>query len=115
MSAQLEDMYNSIIFKRVPANWTVAGYLSLRPLDSWFVDLLKRVEFFKVWLAEGRLPSYWVSAFYFPQGFMTAVLQTYARKYEIAIDELVFKTVVQSKFAEEITEIPEDGNFLAEI
>lgn len=32
--------------------------------------------------------SYWLSGLSFPQGFITAVLQTHARKYNIPIDLL---------------------------
>ena len=34
---------------------------------------------------------YWISAFFFPQGLLTALLQTYARKYKTDIDTLGFK------------------------
>lgn len=109
MSVELEDMYNQFILRRVPKNWAFYGYLSLKPLGSWFVDFLKRIEFMSRWVAEGKLPSYWVSSFYFPQGFMTAVLQTYARKTMTPIDELIFQTSVKKEMACDVTEIPEDG------
>jgi dynein heavy chain len=111
MSLELENMFNNFLIKRVPPNWENQAYPSLKPLASWFKDLLLRVEFFNAWLEKGQLPSYWVSAFYFPQGFMTAVMQTYARKKIIPIDELVFQTKVLMKDASEITEVPEDGTF----
>lgn len=40
---------------------------------------------------------------------MTAVLQTYARKTQTPIDELVFQTTVKKEMADEVTEIPVDG------
>jgi len=42
------------------------------------------------WLLNGNPNCYWLSGFFFPQGFITGVLQTHARKYEIAIDKLSF-------------------------
>jgi len=56
-------------------------------LFGWFEDLVKRCEFMKLWVDNDYLPAYWVSAFFFPQGFMTAALQTYARKTKIPIDK----------------------------
>jgi dynein heavy chain len=109
MSVELEDMYNQFILRRVPKNWTFYGYLSLKPLGSWFDDLLQRVAFMNEWVEKGTLPSYWVSCFYFPQGFMTAVLQTYARKTKTPIDELVFQTIVRKEAPAKIFSIPEDG------
>jgi dynein heavy chain len=41
---------------------------------------------------DGKAPlSYWMSGFYFPQGFLTGVLQAHSRLYKIPIDTLNFK------------------------
>jgi dynein heavy chain len=42
-------------------------------------------------------------------GFNTALLQTYARKTQTAIDQLTFRTHIQNKTKEEIQEIPDNG------
>lgn len=55
------------------------------------------------------MESYWVSAFFFPQGFMTASLQTYARQEKIAIDTLYFRTEVRPYHKEQITDHPPIG------
>lgn len=54
--------------------------------------MIKRVTFFRDWfnLEYGYPKGYWLSAFFFPQGFLTSILQTYARKNQIAIDILGF-------------------------
>jgi len=102
-------MFDNFVLKKVPTNWEKEGYPSLKPLASWFDDLVQRVEFMKNWIEKDYLPSYWVSPFYFPQGFMTAVLQTYARETKIPIDELVFQTHVRENMGAEITDIPKTG------
>lgn len=81
---------------RVPLTWEKAGYPSLKPLGSWTNDLIERLNFIGKWLYEGPPDSYWLSAFFFPQGFMTASLQTYARKTKTPIDVLKFKTHVRN-------------------
>jgi dynein heavy chain, axonemal len=110
MSSELELMFNNIMIRKVPPNWNKWAYPSLRPLASWYKDLVQRMDFFREWLAKDEMPSYWVSSFFFPQGFMTAVLQTYARKEIIPIDELVFQTKVLDKESEDITVVPENGS-----
>lgn len=42
------------------------------------------------WLVDGSQPSSWVSGLFFPQGLLTGSLQSYARKYHVPIDELMF-------------------------
>ncbi|XP_075057079.1 dynein axonemal heavy chain 14 [Mixophyes fleayi] len=39
--------------------------------------------------------SYWLPAFFFPQGFLTTVLQNYARMRSVSVDSLTFKHQVQ--------------------
>lgn len=109
MSADLESMASKFLDNKVPLAWEKAGYPSLKPLSSWVMDLIKRVEFVSDWLYKGAPNTYWVPAFYFPQGFMTAALQSYARKTATPIDALQFKTNVKEYYSDEVKEAPEDG------
>jgi len=112
MSLMLENMFNAMCVKKVPANWENISYPCLKPLGSWFNDLVERIKFMKKWIEEDYLSAYWVSAFFFPQGFMTAALQTYARKTKIPIDKLVFKTEVQNEMGADKAEGPEEGVYI---
>jgi dynein heavy chain len=78
-------------------------------LSTWVADLILRVEFLGNWLYNGLPESFWVPAFFFPQGFMTATLQSFARKTQTPIDALQFRTNVKTFFAENVTEVPESG------
>ena len=82
------------MFNLVPPAWENAAYPSLKPLASWYEDLIARVGFMEDWLKNGPPKSYWVSGFFFPQGFMTGVLQLSARNTQIPIDSLSFRTTV---------------------
>jgi dynein heavy chain, axonemal len=90
MSEELDAMANSLFNNSVPGAWNKVGFLSLKPLASWILDLLKRVKFLSDWIEGGSPASYWVSGFFFPQAFFTGTKQNYARKHKIAIDELSF-------------------------
>ncbi|CAL6104222.1 Dynein_heavy chain [Hexamita inflata] len=91
LSQDLEEQYKSLYIGKVPAAWNKIAYPSLKPLASWFEDLILRVQFMQGWLQVGPPGSYWLSGLYFPQGFITAVLQTHARKYKISVDTLKFE------------------------
>jgi dynein heavy chain len=96
MSPTLDQMYTSFLNNEVPENWQEVSYDSLAPLSSWYVDLDLRVNFVRMWMIKGHPAAYWLSGFFFPHGFMTGILQTYARKYYKAIDFLKFKFNVLS-------------------
>ena len=103
MSAALEDMMNRMLDDKVPTQWEAVGFPSLKPLASWVLDLIERVAFLGSWLYGGLPATYWVPAFFFPQGFMTAEMQTYARKNETPINALQFKTNVLPFMADQAT------------
>jgi dynein heavy chain len=73
------------------------------------------VEFLHDWVETGAPNAFWVSGFFFPQGFNTAVMQKYARKTQIAIDTLRFRTEVTAyETREDIPEgqRPEKGEYM---
>lgn len=54
-----------------------------------------------MWLRSGHPTSYWISGFYFPQGFLTGTLQTHARKYNLPIDQLKFEFQVTGQILDQ--------------
>jgi len=112
MSADLEAMYNSFLVQQMPGLWSKVSYLSLKPLGSWVKDMLERVEFISNWVCNGPPPVYWMSAFFFPQGFLTASLQIYARNTAIAIDTLNFDTKVVNEDPRKMVEGPKTGVYI---
>jgi len=94
MSAELEKVYTSFLNNQVPEQWASEAYPSLKPLASWVKDLVLRLEFIEHWLKHGTPKSFWLSGFFYTQGFLTGTLQTHARKYNLPIDTLSFKFTV---------------------
>ncbi|XP_038073413.1 dynein heavy chain 6, axonemal-like isoform X3 [Patiria miniata] len=116
MSEILEEMYKALLHHRVPKTWQQAAYESCKPLGSWVADLQRRVDFFAKWSdlvseakerkAKGQSQpsvepadidalreqprSFWLPGFFFPQGFLTAVLQNHARREGVSVDSLTF-------------------------
>lgn len=112
LSADLEAMGNACFDQRVPDGWTKAAYPSLKPLGPWFKDLIARLNFLTTWVEQGVPPAFWISGFYFPQGFLTAILQNYARKMQYPIDTVSFSFVMTDLDPEAIDTKPEDGCYI---
>ncbi len=112
LSAELEAMGNAVFDQRVPSAWSAAAYPSLKPLTPWFKDFLQRLTFLSTWVEQGIPGVFWVSGFFFPQGFLTAILQNYARKYRFPIDTVSFSFVMKDELAEDIKQKPEDGCYI---
>ena len=114
MSSKLEEIFNSFINNKVPPAWmdNTLGFPSLKPLGSWVKDLVERLEFIGGWVNNGPPMTFWVAAFFFPQGFMTATMQTYARATGKPIDTLGFTTHTMEIMGHEVTECPEVGVYI---
>uniref|UniRef100_A0A3Q4GFQ3 Dynein heavy chain region D6 P-loop domain-containing protein n=1 Tax=Neolamprologus brichardi TaxID=32507 RepID=A0A3Q4GFQ3_NEOBR len=85
MSPSLEEIFNCIHDARVPSLWEKA-YPSLKPLAAWTRDLCQRVDQFARWAQTTQPPNlFWLSGFTFPNGFLTAVLQSSARQRNVSI------------------------------
>jgi len=109
MSLELDLMYTAMLQNGVPSLWSTVGFASRKPLMSWVKDMIFRVEFLRTWLHQGQPVSFPLQAFFFPQGFMTGTLQTHARKYQVAVDELSLSNSIINREVDEITQAPEDG------
>lgn len=52
----MEKFGSKILLNQVPDSWTEeqgCGYLSIKPLANWIIDLKERIKFFKDWEAKG--------------------------------------------------------------
>ena len=112
MSQELGLMYASFQKNQVPDLWVEYAYPSLKGLNSWFEDLKLRVQFFNNWYLNQKPFSFWLSAFFFPQGFLTSVLQFHSRKKEIAISKLKFSFSFKNAEANSISSHPEFGCYI---
>jgi dynein heavy chain len=112
MSGELDAMGQAILINAVPAVWENLAYPSMKPYMNWVDDLMARLQFVHDWVDGGIPPVFWVSGFYFPQGFLTAILQNYARKYQYPIDTIDFNFIYLEEHYTTIKKKPDNGAFI---
>ncbi|KAM9314768.1 dynein axonemal heavy chain 6 [Pholidichthys leucotaenia] len=102
MSEEMDRIYTSFLNNQVPTLWANSAYPSLKSLGSWVKDLALRTSFIQTWIIRGQPKSFWISGFFFPQGFLTGVLQNHARCYGLPIDELNFRFNMVAVYRDEV-------------
>jgi len=114
MSEDLEKMGNQLFVNVVPDMWGNKGFLSLKPLSSWQLDLDDRLKFLSGWIEHDKPVTFWVSGLFFPQAFLTGALQNNARKYNYEIDRLEFDYhyLPEDVTSKTVTEPPKEGIYI---
>eukprot|EP00227_Mantoniella_beaufortii_P011774 CAMPEP_0197579874 /NCGR_PEP_ID=MMETSP1326-20131121/3768_1 /TAXON_ID=1155430 /ORGANISM="Genus nov. species nov., Strain RCC2288" /LENGTH=4505 /DNA_ID=CAMNT_0043143449 /DNA_START=243 /DNA_END=13760 /DNA_ORIENTATION=+ len=113
MSALMETLMNAMAAGAVAGSWSKLAYPSLRGLGSWIANLLARVTQLVEWTADLALPKVvWLSGLFNPQSFLTAVMQTTARRNDWPLDKTVVLTEVTKKQVDQIEGPSRDGAYI---
>ncbi|KAJ6638438.1 Dynein axonemal heavy chain 6, partial [Pseudolycoriella hygida] len=117
MSVEYERIYKSLLNNEVPQLWSLNGFKSTKSLGCWVQDLLLRIDFIQVWVDEGQPKSSWLSGLFFPQSFLSGVLQTFARKKMLPIDGLSmdFEVLPQTVCQSEVYNLRKNGKKVADL
>ncbi|KAJ3090810.1 hypothetical protein HK102_002597 [Quaeritorhiza haematococci] len=113
ITENMEKLMNSLFLNEIPARWEKLAYPSMQGLAGWYADLLLRIKELESWVAEFQLPSVvWLPGLFNPQSFLTAIMQTTARKSEWPLDRMVLTVDVTKKTREEFSGAPREGAYI---
>ena len=124
LTGELQDAMNAIFVAQVPHTWVytaTSDEFSWRApnLPHWFNSLTRRDAQLRDWLGEGRPPVYWMTGFFNPQGFLTAMKQEVTQSHRgdkdaWALDDVVyFARVTEWDRAEQIMKGAPDGAYVS--
>ena len=108
----LEKLFNASI----PTAWLRWSWESAT-IGTWFQGLLQRHDQLEKWLNKGRPKAYWLTGFFNPQGFLTAMKQEVNRKHakeRWALDDVVMDSWVTTPPLElnQLKEEAKDGVYV---
>ncbi|XP_069366837.1 dynein axonemal heavy chain 11 [Paralichthys olivaceus] len=113
ISSEMEKLQTALFFDNVPDTWTKLAYPSIYSLAIWYNDVLQRCKELDTWTQDLSLPSVvWLSGLFNPQSFLTAVMQSLARKNEWPLDKVNLTVDVTKKFKEEFNQPAREGAYV---
>ncbi|XP_010211142.1 PREDICTED: dynein heavy chain 17, axonemal, partial [Tinamus guttatus] len=113
ITSDMEELANALFYDSVPESWTHFAYPSLLGLGAWYTDLLLRIRELEVWTTDFVLPAtVWLAGFFNPQSFLTAIMQSMARKNEWPLDKMCLSVEVTKKHREDMTAPPREGSYV---
>ncbi|XP_006898632.1 PREDICTED: LOW QUALITY PROTEIN: dynein heavy chain 9, axonemal [Elephantulus edwardii] len=113
MTSDMENLQNALFLDMVPEPWARRAYPSTAGLAAWVLDLLNRIKELEAWTGDFAMPStVWLTGFFNPQSFLTAIMQSMARKNEWPLDQMALQCDVTKKNREEFRSPPREGAYV---
>uniref|UniRef100_A0A1B6CZR9 AAA+ ATPase domain-containing protein n=2 Tax=Clastoptera arizonana TaxID=38151 RepID=A0A1B6CZR9_9HEMI len=112
MNEALRDSLDNIYDARIPTVWKRGSWAS-SSLGFWFTELLERNIQFSNWIFIKRPPKFWMTGFFNPQGFLTAMRQEVARAHKgWPLDSVTLHNEVTKFTKEDVKTPPSEGVYV---
>ncbi|KAL0131287.1 hypothetical protein PUN28_002682 [Cardiocondyla obscurior] len=112
MSQGLRKSLDAMYDARIPDKWLKISWESAT-LGFWYTELLERDYQFRQWCVHGRPKVFWMTGFFNPQGFLTAMRQEVTRAHKgWALDSVVLQNVITRYNKEDIKSQPQEGVYV---
>ncbi|CEO98004.1 hypothetical protein PBRA_006118 [Plasmodiophora brassicae] len=121
LTPNLQAALDAIFDEKPPAFWYRAPSgeqlaWTVPALGSWFNGLIEREKQLTAWLRKGRPSSFWLTGFFNPQGFLTAMRQEVTRRHKDerwALDDVTFHTeVTDIETVNRVKAPPDEGVYI---
>ena len=111
----MDELQKSLSMGFVPPGWAAVAYPSLKPLQLWFTDLLRRYIQLKEWTDIAITPAcLWISGLFNPMSFLTAIMQKTARADKLPLDNIILRTdITNDDDPNSITKSPDTGAYIS--
>jgi len=111
ITEKMEALGGDLQVNRVNALWKEVAYPSLKPLSSWFADMLQRYMQCMEWtVALKLLKSIWISGLFNSMSFLTSNMQVAARTNSLPLDYMTNRSrFYNTRELAEITGVPAEG------
>ncbi|XP_068620684.1 dynein axonemal heavy chain 5 [Battus philenor] len=112
MSQGLRESLDAMYDARIPNQWSKVSWESAT-LGFWYTELLEREQQYRAWLRNGRPHTFWMTGFFNPQGFLTAMRQEVTRSHKgWALDSVVLQNHITKLNREDVLEGPSEGVYV---
>ncbi|KAM4600952.1 dynein axonemal heavy chain 11 [Polymixia lowei] len=113
MSSNMETLQSALFSDSVPDSWARLASSSTKTLAQWFSDVMCSCRELDSWTQDLVLPAVvWLSGFFNPQSFLTAVMQSIARKNQWPLDKMTLTVDVTKKTKEDYGHPPREGAYI---
>nr|XP_040021026.1 dynein heavy chain 11, axonemal isoform X2 [Gasterosteus aculeatus aculeatus] len=113
ISSSMETLQSALFKDCVPDSWTRLAYPSTKTLAHWFNDLMCSCRELDSWTRDLVLPAVvWLSGLFYPQSFLTAVMQSIARKNQWALEKMTLTVDVTKKTKDDYGHPPREGAYI---